>query len=605
MNTSESSKSFLRFFAFAILFIFAIANTTPAQQLPPEASAAATQKEKEQRQELEKKTLALLNDIASDAWTLKLPENRIFVMTSAADLLWKFDEKRARSLYWDAINSLNLLTPPARRSSENLSKDEKFKIRQSYWSVFGLRRSLLRQVAKRDAQLALEMLRATRQAPPRELKPGNYFPDDRQLEQDIATAVAARDPAHALQLARESLGKGITLELLNLIQQLNEKDSGKASEFAGEVISKLRLSNVASDFRSSTVAVQLLQYSRMPDRDDSLARLAAVSKILRLSDDQKRELVEIVTNAALSTSANSNLLFDVPQVMPEIRQFFPERLDALEQKWAAFNQTLNKQEQNLNALNDLIRRGNSEEIVRRAAGESERERLPLYQQAAIIAVARGTTDSFRDLVSKEIKDEDDQHKILDLVDAEQISTAAGRKQIDELKKLLPKIRRNEERARAMIETALLLKEKGEDAEAATLLDEAAELIKPDLKSETQTNALLTLLSAYALIDPPKAFALAERTIDRANSQISLLLLVDRVVSSGAVKKSEIILDQAGIMPLDFLIFKYGKGVAVLAAADFNRTKALADRFDRYELRILARLLVAKGILTPASPAQTY
>jgi hypothetical protein len=59
------------------------------------------------------------------------------------------------------------------------------------------------------------------------------------------------------------------------------------------------------------------------------------------------------------------------------------------------------------------------------------------------------------------------------------------------------------------------------------------------------------------------------------------------------------------MPLDFLVFKYGKGVALLAAADFNRTKALADRFDRYELRILARLLVVKGILTPAPSAQNY
>jgi len=68
--------------------------------------------------------------------------------------------------------------------------------------------------------------------------------------------------------------------------------------------------------------------------------------------------------------------------------------------------------------------------------------------------------------------------------------------------------------------------------------------------------------------------------------------------SGAVKKSEIILDQARIMPLDVLFFKYGKGLAALAPADFNRTKALADLFDRYELRIMARQLIVKGILSP-------
>jgi hypothetical protein len=150
----------------------------------------------------------------------------------------------------------------------------------------------------------------------------------------------------------------------------------------------------------------------------------------------------------------------------------------------------------------------------------------------------------------------------------------------------------------MAELALMLKEKGEDEEAASLLDEAATLIKMDLKDEKQTNALLTLLCAYAVIDPPKAFALAERTIDRANSQISLLMLLDKVVKSGAVKKSEIILDQGGIMPLEFLVFKYGKGVAALAKADFTRTRALADRFDRNELRLMAQLLIVKGLLQP-------
>lgn len=605
MNTSESSKSFLRLVPLAV--VLTLASYVPAQENPRESLATTqqTEKETEQRQELEKKTRGLLNDIASDSLGLKLPENRIFVMTSAADLLWPFDEKRARSLYWDAINSLNLIAPPTRREGENLSKEEKLKLLQSYLSVFGLRRNLLRQVAKRDAQLALEMLRATRQELPRELKTGNYFPDDRQIEQEIATEVAARDPAQALQLARESLSKGLNLELLNLIQQLKQKDSAKASEFAGEVISKLRATNVAADFRASTVAVQLLQNSRTPDPNSPLARLASISGILRLNDEQRRDLADIVTSAALNPAANSNLLFELAFVKPEIEQFFPERRAAIEQRLALFNQTLNKEQRTENTFNDLILRGVPDEIVRRAGSENARERFPLYQQAAIIAVARGTGDSFRELVSKEIKDDGERQKILDLVDSEQISTVAGRKQPDELKQLIPKIRRNEERARAMIELALLLKEKGDDAEAVGLLDEAAGLIKTDLKSDTQTNALLTLLCAYALIDPPKAFALAERTIDRANSQISMLLLADRVVKSGAVKKSEILLDQGGLLPLDFLIFKYGKGVALLAAYDFNRTKALADRFDRYELRLLARLLIAKGILTPAPAAQNY
>ncbi|HET9786268.1 MAG TPA: hypothetical protein VFP47_03990, partial [Pyrinomonadaceae bacterium] len=43
------------------------------------------------------------------------------------------------------------------------------------------------------------------------------------------------------------------------------------------------------------------------------------------------------------------------------------------------------------------------------------------------------------------------------------------------------------------------------------------------------------------------------------------------------------------------VFRYGKGVAALAKADFNRTRALADRFERHELKVLARLLIVKGL----------
>ena len=580
----------------AIAIVLGVALVVPAQ--PYHKKAQEPQKEKEQRQELQKKTLALLNDTASAALSLKLPENRIFVLTHAADLLWAFDQKRARSLYWDAINSLNLIAPSVRHSGEKLSKEEQLKIIQAYAAVYGLRLNILRQVAKQDLQMALEMLRATRQVAPRDLRLQYSLPDDHQLEQEIATEVAARDPARALQLARESLRKGLTVELLNLIRQLTEKNPEKATEFAGEVIAKLRVTNVATNFRASTVAVQLLLFSRMPDPTGPFTPLGSTARIIRLSDDQKRDLVELVTSAALSASANSNLLFDLSGVMPEIEQFFPERLAPLEQKLATFNQTLTKKQRIHKAFSELIRRGDPEEIVRTAANESEHERLALYELAAMSAAARGDTDSFRELVSKEVKDEGEQRKIIDVLDAEQIDLAAHRKDIDELRKLLPKIRRKEERARAMVETALLLKEKGEDAEAVTLLDEAAGLIKTDLKSETQTNALLTLLSAYALIDPPKGFAIAERTVDQANSQISMLLLVDRVVKSGTVKKSEIILDQAGLIPLDSLVFKYGKGLGALAVVDFNRTRALADRFERNELRLMARLLIVRGILNP-------
>ena len=88
-----------------------------------------------------------------------------------------------------------------------------------------------------------------------------------------------------------------------------------------------------------------------------------------------------------------------------------------------------------------------EDLVRVAALADESTRQSLYNQAAIIAVARGNTDSFREFLNKEVSDSGDRRKILDFLDGEGVRTAVGRKQLDQLRKLLPKIERKEERAR--------------------------------------------------------------------------------------------------------------------------------------------------------------
>src|SRR6185503_12083624 len=64
------------------------------------------EKEAEQKKQLERKTYALVDEIAGGALSLKSSENRLYILTSAADLLWEHDQARARSLFWDVLNSL-------------------------------------------------------------------------------------------------------------------------------------------------------------------------------------------------------------------------------------------------------------------------------------------------------------------------------------------------------------------------------------------------------------------------------------------------------------------------------------------------------------------
>lgn len=568
-------------------------STSPGQNAKEKA-----EKEAEQRRVLRRKTHVLIDEIATGALSLKLPANRASMLAAAADLMWEHDEKRARNLFWDALNTLNLIMgpPPADPTAKKTTKEKQQKL-TAYYANFGMRRELLRRVSRRDPQLAMDIFRATQQPVAEPLNADYWFPDERELEQQIAGEAAARDPKRALQIARESLAKGITFQLYDLLFGLNGRDADLGTKFASEIIDKLQTRNLATDLAGSRIAVDMVVMSRTPASVSEEQKLPyAEPRQLNLEPAQRRDLVQMIANAALGLSANGNLLYAVSEIKAEIEEFAPERLPLLEKKLAAFKQTLNKEQRGWDEYNSLIRSGTSEEMFAAARRGNDEQRRTLQQQAIELAVFRRRADALRELINNDIQDESQRDELIDALDAEQINYATHKGSTDELRKLLPQIRLKEGRARAMSQIAMLLEKKGDHDEALKLLDEARTLIKLDLESESQSHALVTLVAAYALVEPARAFAIIEKTVDRANDQISRALLLDKIVKTGVIKKGEVVLQHSGVFPLDFVMFKSGDGMANLAAADFDRTKALADRFSRNELRIVARLMLAKALM---------
>ncbi len=543
-------------------------------------------KEAERKQELQRKSYVLVDEIATGALSLKLPENRAFVLAESADLMWERDEKRARNLFWDALNTLTLVTVPA--SNEPEAK----KNLKSFLAGFGLRRELILKVARRDPELALDLLRSL-QAPPPELLRASYLPD---LEQEIAAEAATRDPKRAFQIARESLAKGLTFSVFNLLLRLHDLDTELGSRFAGELIDKLQTKNIATDIVASRLAMELLVSSRTPIEPAGDDTYRGEASPLQLGREQRRQLVDMLANSALGLSANNNLLYSIKELMPEFEEFAPDRVPLLQKKFAVLNETLTKEQKGWQQFNSLARNGTPEELLAASQEINSEHRPWLQQQAIVSAVLRKRADSLREYINAEIEDEGTRKSLIDTLDTEQINSAINKGNVDELRKVLAMTRRKEERARAMAEMALLLEKKGEHDEALKLLDEAQTLIKSDFSSDTQTNALLALVCAYALVEPARAFAIMEGAIDRANDQISKLMLLDKVVRTGTVKKGEFILQNSGGISMDFVMFRYGKSVSILAKTDFDRTKGLADRLGRNELRMMARLMLAQSLL---------
>ncbi len=281
--------------------------------------------------------------------------------------------------------------------------------------------------------------------------------------------------------------------------------------------------------------------------------------------------------------------------MPEIEQYAPDRAAKLKVQLTEFNRTLPQPQRDWNDFNAMFENATPEELIKAANRVADDQRAALFFRAAAKAVARGESDRYRELITSQVESEDQRKIALDSLAYEQMYYDISQGKADDLEKLLPLIRAREQRAIAMSQLAMLLDKKDQHDEAVKLLDDARAMVKVDLANETQSNALLAVMLGYALVDPPKAFVMIEPIIDRANDDISKLLLVDKIVKSGAVKNGEIVMQQPQI-PLESSMLRYSPGVVALGKADFDRTKGLADRFQRNELRIVARLLLAQALL---------
>lgn len=78
---------------FLCLLVISLSFTSAFSQIVSVESATASTESVKENEEIEKKAIAILEQVVNEAAYLKLPENRALVFASAGDLIWKRDEK--------------------------------------------------------------------------------------------------------------------------------------------------------------------------------------------------------------------------------------------------------------------------------------------------------------------------------------------------------------------------------------------------------------------------------------------------------------------------------------------------------------------------------
>lgn len=581
--------------------------TCAAAQSPSASPTESKEEQEKARKELERKALALLDETVESAQMLKLAENRTLVQATAADLVWTHDEKRARNLFRDAMTALGEEMSGA---GEKLSSYD-----PAYWALMQLRRQTLQMIARRDPQLALDLLRSTR--PQTSENPANGrrgMDPELLLEQSIATQVAANDPKKALQLAQESLAKGISFGLLPILRQLQQKDSEAASKFALDIIKKLQTESSGRNREAGYIAGEMLQWIVQPDAQGQGMILSAIGpqqqskqkpQPLKLEESAVRDLADTIVSMALGASTiDPGFMMSLQPLLPELEKRVPERAAQLRKKLSDANKALDPEAREWMRTESMMRSADTEDLLQQAAKASPEMRSALYTTAAMKLLQSGEAERARQVVNDNLSGQQ-RDQLLALIDQQLIAQAVEQGKPEDAKQLALRLRTKEARASALSQLALKLAEKGDRKTALQLLGEAQGMINRQPENQEQLNALIQLARAFTLIEPSRAFELIEPMVDQANEMLAAAALLEKFgggrgaagYGQGLFKKGEMLMQPGFIMTADQVMAQYGKALAALARADFDHTKGLADRLQRQEARIMARMLIAQSILS--------
>jgi len=201
-------------------------------------------------------------------------------------------------------------------------------------------------------------------------------------------------------------------------------------------------------------------------------------------------------------------------------------------------------------------------------------------------------------------DKDDQEETLQdmqkLAD-KQLPKEEREKIIAKARQEISKIKIREQKIFALSALAAQIYRWGDKEAAAEIMVDARNLVNLQPKNYKDFLGVWMLASGYAQADPDKAFPLLEDSILRLNETIGALIKIGEFmdVDEDIIEGDEV---QVGVfgggMTREILSVAGAANITIqaLAKTDFARTRALANKFERPEVRILAKMLVIRAVL---------
>lgn len=529
----------------------------------------ADKKEKEEK--LKADTIAFLRETSSEIANLRTAENRIGFSSELAGLMWFYDEKEARVMFNAVTNDFRQMLQQLDSQLNAVKFDEEnsemysvpflrganrqAQMYRKFGKAMSVRQQIATSLSEHDAMLAYSFYTDTASVitNPRFKQQNEEMTS--YFEMQILQKIAEQNAAKGLEFGRKSLANGVKANHIDLLRKIYQKDADAGATFGEEIISKLK-SQDGEDWERKYLYNRILALgleNRKAIKDKPTQKPI-------FSEQGLRDISELAAQDYLET-VSSNMSPDA-EIVNYIEQITPARAAQIRQKVKTSGTVANVVVGNTNSANFTA----VEPPKPKANSDKE------------------TLEALAKLDTKKLSDED------------------RAKALAEAGKLIEKIEEPSAKMMALSSLAVQIKNSGDKELALEIMKQVESFVNQTPKSYVDYMQMWMLASSYAEIEPEKSFPVLESVVPNLNDTIGAFIKVAEFIDASGEIMEEGEVQVSGFSgggitrELTGAMMMSSPTLKNLAEADFNRTRALTNKFDRTEVRILTKMLVLRAVL---------
>ena len=554
-------------FLFLIAVIFVSPAFLSAQETRPDDKAVDTA--------LKAKAYDLLDSLATQIGSLQSAENRARIGSNIAGSIWPHDEKRARTLFVAVGQDIRLgLKPP---DSDDREGEKTFAV------FMQLRADTIDRIAKYDPEFAFDFLKTTEPVADERMPPA-VREKERALTLRLAKQVTNTNPDIALKLGRVALAQGLSDELLTLLRPLLRKHREQGLTLYREIIDKLSKTKLSADYRMVNL----------------LAGMARITP--PLSDETAfKELVNILVKASLEHKCDKETWdYSSGYFCGEIAPLAAQ-LGAADPRAAKLKDMAREPDERVEAyaeLEELVAATDYDGLLGLAEKYPEIKNTILWR-AFDLARNNGDLERAKKIATASGYNREAQQRMLEQIERLKDVATLSEAELEEIQRQVETIADDKERLEVLVKNAVRIGLNNQ-AVAVKLLDRATQIIEGYKPIGERTRALTTLAMIYCMEKSDRGFSIMESLLPKLNELIDAAVKLDGF-DTQYVRDGEWNMSANGF--LGDLLTNLSRNAPYFAWCDFDRAVNMAAQFERSEIRMMAQLKLAQGIL--AGPPRRF